>query len=184
MINSTKMIVGVIVVVLVGAGIYVWTKPSGDTAMVKDAMMETDGGAEGVDKKDTAMMDKAGDTMMKDSPKSSDTIMKEDAMMKAGTYEAYAPEKIAQATTGKVLLFFYAPWCPLCRATEADINAHLGSIPGGVHILKVDYDTATDLKQRYGVTMQTTFVQVDGKGNMIQKWSGQSTLKELVDHLK
>jgi len=46
------------------------------------------------------------------------------------------------------------------------------AIPAGVTIVKVDYDTATDLKRRYGVTMQHTFVQVDGSGEAVKKWSG------------
>jgi len=36
-------------------------------------------------------------------------------------------------------------------------------IPENVNLLKVDYDNSTDLKEKYGVTMQHTFVLVDNK---------------------
>ena len=49
-----------------------------------------------------------------------------------GSYEAYAPEKLALANSGDVVLFFRASWCPTCRALDADIKAHLNDIPAGV----------------------------------------------------
>lgn len=36
-------------------------------------------------------------------------------------------------------------------------------------MFKVDYDSATDLRQRYGVTLQTTVVFVDDDGGEISK---------------
>ena len=107
-----------------------------------------------------------------------------DAMMSKGSYEVYEPSKLAMAETGKVVLFFKASWCPSCRALDADIKANMGAIPGGVTILEVDYDKSADLKQKYGVTMQHTLVQVDAQGNLITKWSGGATLADLVTKLK
>ncbi|OGH66221.1 MAG: hypothetical protein A3J66_04185 [Candidatus Magasanikbacteria bacterium RIFCSPHIGHO2_02_FULL_47_14] len=102
----------------------------------------------------------------------------------AGSYEAYAPEKIAQAAAqGKVVLFFHAPWCPTCKAVNSDIEVNRASIPAGVTILKVDYDSSTALKQKYGVTYQHTFVQVDAEGNMIKKWSGGLTLDDVLSNI-
>lgn len=108
-----------------------------------------------------------------------DDMMKKDMMMKAkGSYETYAPEKLAWAKDGKVILFFHAPWCPTCKVADEGIRA--GAMPDGVHILKTDYDTYTALKQKYGVTYQHTFVQVDASGNQIAKWSGGSTLADIL----
>ena len=101
-----------------------------------------------------------------------------------GTYEAYAPEKLARAEEGDVVLFFRASWCPTCRALDADIKAHQGNIPDGVTILDVDYDDSTALKQKYGVTYQHTLVQVDAEGNMITKWSSSPTLDSLVAQIQ
>lgn len=98
----------------------------------------------------------------------------------AGTYEVYAPEKLARAESGDVVLFFHAAWCPSCRLLNADIEKNLGAIPQGISILKLDYDTEIDLKKKYGVTYQHTLVQVDKDGNMIKKWSGSPSLSSLV----
>ena len=108
----------------------------------------------------------------------------EGKMENNGTYENYAPEKLALAENGDVVLFFHASWCPYCRAAEADINKNLSIIPDGVHILKTDYDSNTALKQKYGVTYQHTFVQVDAQGNLIKKWSGSETLSAILANIE
>jgi thiol-disulfide isomerase/thioredoxin len=83
----------------------------------------------------------------------------------AGAYREYSEVAVAEAD-GRVLLFFHASWCPQCRAIEDDILAQ--GVPAGVTILHVDYDTHQDLRQRYGVTLQTTFVEVDAAGEPLQ----------------
>jgi thiol-disulfide isomerase/thioredoxin len=95
-----------------------------------------------------------------------------------GRYEDYAPGKLAYAAEGDVVLFFHASWCPTCRATEAAIGE--SGIPDGLTILKVNYDTAIELRQRYGVTVQHTFVHVDEDGNEIAKWQGTITPAEIA----
>lgn len=128
------------------------------------------------------MIEKVGDNMMKDE----DEKMEEDKMMKesAGTYEDYSASKLALANEGKVVLFFKANWCPTCNAVDKDIKANLSNVPSGTHILKVDYDNSTELKKKYGITYQHTFVQVDSSGNQIAKWAGSPTLKALVSNIK
>lgn len=98
----------------------------------------------------------------------------------AGSYEAYDASKLANANSGDVVLFFRAAWCPTCRALDADIRSKLGGIPADLTILDVDYDNSTELKQKYGVTYQHTFVQVDAQGNLIKKWTNSPTLAALV----
>jgi len=84
-----------------------------------------------------------------------------------GTYEDYNETAFAQAE-GRRLLFFYAPWCPQCRALDASINE--GTVPSGAAIFKIDYDSNQGLRQRYEVMIQTTLVEVDENGNEIQKY--------------
>lgn len=125
------------------------------------------------------MMKKEGEAMMKKEETS--MMNKGDAMMKAGSYEAYGPEKIARASTDHdVVLFFRASWCPTCISLDKDIRAHLGAIPSNLTILDVNYDNSAELKKKYRVTYQHTFVQVDTDGNLIKKWSGSPTLSALV----
>lgn len=84
-----------------------------------------------------------------------------------GVFEDYQ-EGLVASTDGVKLLFFHAPWCPQCRMIEADIKSE--GVPNGVTILKVDYDSNQALRQKYGVTLQTTFVEVDDNGDEIEKF--------------
>ncbi len=115
-----------------------------------------------------------------------DTMKQDDSAMmkKTGQYIAYEPSKLALAVNGPVILFFHAGWCPTCKAADTDINNNLSAIPANTTILKVDYDTNPDLKKKYGVTYQHTFVQVDANGTMIKKWSGGNTLASIVSQIK
>ncbi|MBU1250489.1 MAG: thioredoxin family protein [Actinobacteria bacterium] len=79
----------------------------------------------------------------------------------AGAYVEYRDGIIADVP-GTKALFFHAPWCPQCRALEESILS--GEIPDDLTIIKVDFDTATGLRQQYGVTIQTTIVFVDDDG--------------------
>jgi thioredoxin 1 len=90
-----------------------------------------------------------------------------------GAYVEYSPAALATATqNGKAVLFFHAKWCPFCKSANAAFSSRESEIPSGVTVLKTDYDTEKDLKTKYGVTYQHTFVQVDAQGNMVTKWNG------------
>jgi thiol-disulfide isomerase/thioredoxin len=147
-------------------------------AMKKEAMMNVEGDM----KKDDSMMKEEGVVREKNT----ETMMEKDesAMMTKGSYEVYSASKLTMAEKGDVVLFFKASWCPTCKALDGDIKANAGSIPAGVTILEVNYDTETALKQKYGVTYQHTLVQVDSNGTQIAKWSGSPTLAALVKEVK
>ena len=117
-------------------------------------------------------------TTIQDTPAS-----KEESTPTVGSYEAYSEDKIARAADGTVVLFFHAAWCPSCRALNSNIESNRSSIPTGVSILKTDYDSETELRQKYGVTTQHTLVQVDKDGNLIKKWSGGSTLDSIISQI-
>ena len=89
-----------------------------------------------------------------------------DTTASPGVYVDYYDGAIAE-TPGLKVLFFHASWCPKCRALDADIAAN--TIPDGMTIFKVDFDTATDLRQQYGVTLQTTIVYVGDDGDLLTK---------------
>lgn len=102
----------------------------------------------------------------------------------AGRYEVYAQEKFAYAQKDTLVLFFHATWCPSCRALNTDIEEHLQEIPANVSILKTDYDSEIKLKQKYGITTQHSFAQVDADGNLIKRWSGSLTLEDLIAEIR
>lgn len=85
----------------------------------------------------------------------------------AGSYVNYSDKKLVDAD-GTKLLFFHAPWCPQCRALEKDIEST--KLPADLTIFKVDYDSHQTLRQKYGVTIQTTLVKIDDDGNLIEKY--------------
>lgn len=95
-----------------------------------------------------------------------------------GRYTNYSAENVANQGYSQTIVFFYAPWCPECRAFKKAITEN--SIPDGVQILEADFDGSTDLKKRYGVTLQSTFVRVDGGGELQKKWVGYGRDKSLT----
>jgi thiol-disulfide isomerase/thioredoxin len=81
---------------------------------------------------------------------------------------------------GDVVLFFNASWCPTCKQARENLEADPAAIPAGLTIVTVDYDDSDELKQKYGVTVQHTFVQVDADGNELAKWNGSVTADEIA----
>jgi len=166
--SRIPLIIGIVVVLAVASfGTYAFMQK--DSAMTEDNMTE-----------DTETMMKEEGMMQGEGDDQKDAG---EDMMKSGSYEVYAPEKLARAETGDVVLFFHASWCPSCRGLNADIEQNLSAIPAGVSILKVDYDTETELKKKYGVTYQHTLVQVSADGTLIKKWSGSASLSSLVSQV-
>lgn len=100
----------------------------------------------------------------------------------AGAYKDYSANAIS-STKGTKILFFHAPWCPQCRQLEASIKA--GPIPDNVTIFKVDYDSNQQLRQKYGVTIQTSLVKVDDSGNLVKRYVAydEPTLNSLKANL-
>lgn len=152
-----------------------------------------------VDDMDEAMIDpvnqavEAENTIMEDEMDKIDVGMTDDdvqsasesvSIAPAGTFQDYSADKLALASNGTVALFFHANWCPSCRSLENDINANLSDIPANTHILKLDYDTETELKKKYGVVRQHTIVVVDADGNELKKLTGlTNTLEQVVSQL-
>ena len=97
--------------------------------------------------------------------------------LKAGVYRDYSSESAADTGYDNTIIFFYAPWCPECRSYEQVIED--SKLPDGLQILKADYDSSTNLKKKYGVTIQTSFVRVDSLGNKQKLWSGYGQTKSL-----
>ena len=72
----------------------------------------------------------------------------------AGAYlDLAAYEKQMSDRSGtRVVYFFHAPWCPDCRATDASLKSE--GVPQGLTVVKVDFDSMTDLRRQFGVTQQ------------------------------
>ena len=96
-------------------------------------------------------------------------------------YTDYSEETFAWAKWD-IVLYFHADWCPACKT--ANKNFLWEKTPDNLTLLKIDYDNSTELKKKYLVTSQHTFVQVDNEWNMINKWSGSKDSAWILKKLK
>jgi thiol-disulfide isomerase/thioredoxin len=172
---------GIVVgLLLVGGGIFAYTNNQNNKKDQEKMAMAKKAETEAMMKKDEAA------AMEKDKMASAETAMsKDDAMSKHGSYVTLAdynkdPSKYADT---KKVYFFHASWCPICQGIEKEINADMTKIPAGVTLIKTDFDSSTELRQKYGVTTQYTFVQVDNNGNETAQWSATS-LAKAIDGIK
>jgi len=98
------------------------------------------------------------------------------------TYESYAISADQYAETN-VVLFFNADWCSTCKVARDNFEASLAEIPEDLTIVLVDFDDSIELRKKYGVTVQHTFVQIASSGEVIGKWSGSVTIAEVKNKL-
>lgn len=97
-----------------------------------------------------------------------------------GIYTDYeSGKKYISDPSKKVVLFFHASRCPSCKQAEQNILANKDSIDSDLVILKVDYDTATDLRKQYGITSQTSYVLVNSDGSLNKKSIGLTSLSAI-----
>jgi thiol-disulfide isomerase/thioredoxin len=169
-----KTILSVIaVLIIVGGGVaaLVMGSESGEknnqtTAESTDATME---------KNDSDSMEKTEEVMEK--------TVGEDAMMeKTESYVTLADYESDENSykDQKKVYFFHASWCPICKSIDEDITSDPSQIPSDTTFIKTDFDTATELRQKYGVTTQYTFVQVDNDGNEVAQWSATNLDKAIA----
>lgn len=114
-------------------------------------------------------------------------INQEVATQPSSRFLSYSEENLKKATenNGRAIIFFHASWCPLCVAAERDLKSNFDKVPKDITILKTDYDTSQQLKSKYGIVAQDTWVQVDAEGKEIAKWnSGGQGLSALLANLK
>lgn len=147
---------------------------------------------------DAAQAADGGDMMMNDGTIENDSMIKngameEEAMMEddtdtqamvdtevQGEFTVYQDGVLADGRAK--VLFFHAEWCPKCQANTMKLNEWYGAESFPRSVYKIDYDTATALKQQYGVTGQDTFILVDGDGQEIERttFPSEAKLRELL----
>ena len=134
------------------------------------------------DMDDKDSMDDKDDMDDADAMKDKDSTDVEATVESTVTYTNYSDDVLANGETKVV--FFHAEWCPNCRTNDGKLTAWFsGDHSFTRSIYKVDYDTATDLKVKLGVTSQDTFVVVDGAGNVVDGphvFPSEDKLKELL----
>lgn len=79
-------------------------------------------------------------------------------------FQLFSKESREMMVGKKYIIFFYADWCGTCRKWQKNVLANLDELPSDTRILKANYDSNTELKKEFKITMQSTaaFVNEDG----------------------
>lgn len=188
---KNKFLIISVIVISVGFALWIITMQSQKTgqnsSLEEIAMQErnSNNSIQGGSEINSAMDEKSGipadNRKMMQKESSEDSVV----MNNSGKYVEYSEAIVAeeQAKGNTVVLFFYAPWCPFCRSADEAFNNRILEIPAKVTVLKTDYDSNTDLKKKYAVTYQHTFVQINADGNSVSKWNG-GDIENLKSNLK
>ena len=117
--------------------------------------------------------------VMEESPSADAMEKTPEVMVTGGQYvtETQYREDPAAFQEGNTVLFFYAPWCPDCQETDKSIQQT--GVPDDINIVKIDFDNANDLRKKYGVTQQHTFVLIGADGEEIKKWTGSFSAEDI-----
>jgi len=201
---TTTVVASIVgILLLLGGGWYLTTmNKTSDTSMVgEEAMME---GAS-----DTMMKDDASDTIYSD-----DTMMKGDVMMDASTTDTMMKTETsfrgaviagassplleynqrdyesAQAQGRVVVLYFYANWCPICKAEFIDTKAAFDELTGnnivGFRVHFNDNETTKEMEElarTYGVAYQHTKVFIKHGERILkspESWSKARYMSEFA----
>jgi thiol:disulfide interchange protein len=92
-------------------------------------------------------------------------------------YISYSKE-IFEKTEGKKILFFHADWCATCKAWKSMILQNEEELPKETKIFIADFDVETDVKQKYGVTMQSTTLFFEN--DVVVKEQSDPPLSEVI----
>lgn len=102
-----------------------------------------------------------------------------------GNYVSYQnyEQEVEKYKDSRVVMFFNASWCSTCKIARDNFESSLDQIPLDLTIVVVDFDNSDDLRKKYGITVQHTFVQIDANGESLKKWSGSTTIDQIVNAL-
>lgn len=186
--TTIGILIAIVAVVLIGSGVYLATNnqdnktpqnnENNTTSSVEpktsEVATETDS-----KKEDVASMAKKTEEMNKnseDKTTSSETVTTPEKQAVKSAYITLADYEanMDKYKGAKIVHFFHADWCSVCVGLDAELKAGVAQLPENTIVIKTDYDTQSRLKQRYGVTTQTTFVQIDDNRDAVKKWTAAS----------
>lgn len=184
---ATPAIIGIVAVILVVIGIgYFAQKQDAPAVSEGEKMME---------KKEDTMVEKESDAMMDKDPSDAEVMEDKDAMIKysgtvlAGTSAPLLDFKKADydaalKTDKLVVLYFYANWCPICKAEFPQMQAAFNELTADNVIgFRVNYnDDETDadekaLAREFGVPYQHTKVFVKNGERVLKSPEGWNTAR-------
>jgi thiol-disulfide isomerase/thioredoxin len=89
-------------------------------------------------------------------------------------YVAYSADGAAKANAERrpVVLYFWASWCPICRADEPLIKQRIEASGMPIAGFRVNFDTEKELKTKYGVPYQHTTIILFPDGTESERFTG------------
>lgn len=156
----------------------------GDTIMPEpddEVMVEAEGGA----MMDGGAENDGSEAMMDDGAMEKDDseAMEGDSSAMSDTkpyYIAYTADvaAAAQAEGRPVVYYFWAAWCPICKAEEPKIKSWIETSEHPVAGFRVNYDIESALKAKFKVPYQHTTVFLNAEGVEVERFSGPVTEAE------
>ena len=82
-------------------------------------------------------------------------------------------------TSGKVLVEFFATWCPHCQKEAPVVDKVASELEGVVPVYRVDIDKCPELAQTYAADGVPAFALFEG-GQMVARKMGEQPREELL----
>lgn len=118
----------------------------------------------------------------KNTSKKSDTTWSSVPVVQAW-YEKYSSDTdFSQHVDEKIVLFFHADRCSTCKIIEKDILEKW--VPEGVHMYEVNFDTETELLEKYDIRSQSSFAHIDSNGELIKRRVGGFGIDDVITKLE
>lgn len=82
----------------------------------------------------------------------------------------------------RILLFFYAPWCPPCHFYDREIITPLEQQIGADRIRRINAQNAPFTAEKYGVDKLPAIIVLDGNKRILQSTGGHTVeyLQEIM----
>jgi hypothetical protein len=167
-IMNKRIIVGSIAVFVLVSGVFVVMNNNDDSSSSPEATNNV-----------AAQFETTTEQGIAQAEESVETNTTTEKIATSGSYVNYSSTAVAEATGTERVLFFHAEWCSTCKFFENSIKTT--GVPEGITILQADFDNDTDLKARYGVNVQSTFVLIDENGEVVKTWPFASGLRSAQD---
>ncbi|MFT4532630.1 MAG: hypothetical protein ACI9T8_000661 [Candidatus Saccharimonadales bacterium] len=174
-----KVIAGIVILLITGSGIFiVFGEDSEQMTASNGSISSTDAAEASATNDSEATQEMTEVAQMEAGSEDSEQSESAEPSNSLG-YVDYSDSALEESKGTKRIVFFHANWCSTCVYFEGQIEEE--GVPSDITVLKANYDKDTDLKKKYGVTIQSTFVLLDEQGNVAETWPFASGLRSIQD---